>query len=70
MKYGGPGGRIPKQSQTWQMRYRTVTDVLPSLYVRRSYCTLTGNRSKWGIFEDFAADALRKPPTGVIRFMG
>src|SRR5918998_668144 len=67
-------GIFLEQSQTWQLRYRTVTDVLLSLYVRCLNYKLTGNRCKWGksgeILEDFAADTRRKPPTGVIRFMG
>jgi hypothetical protein len=34
--------------ETRELRYRTVTDVLPSLYVRRLNYYLAVNRSKWG----------------------
>jgi hypothetical protein len=70
-KYEGPDKRTHKQPQTKNLRYRTVTDVLPYLCVGLLHCeSLLATEGSGEFLEDFAAEARSRPPTGITHLMG
>jgi eukaryotic-like serine/threonine-protein kinase len=51
------------------VRYRSVTDMLPSLYFKDLSSNRRSNGRKWGILEDSAGEARRKPLAGINHLM-